>query len=1293
MVAQAQNYTNFPLISFSASPGMPVVSGTSVTLSFNVPVTSGTDRCILAARSARTHSSTNESCTGGTQAVTVNPTSTTVYTFQDINTGGCPNSSGCIVEQTLTVFVGTGALNVTESTAAADYGAGCGSRIASYSLCEITYTLPGAGCAKYVSTGTTTAPCVGGTVSNPWEDVQGWATFAGQTSGNTYTVGLFYENTGFNGNGNNWKIRFAPPNGIAETWNYTITLADPTNYKTFTHTGLFTSVADTNNPGFLSLYGSGSPYILKTGNGAPFYPVGINLQLTDAVGNGGVSGIQLGQTIGQAVGVGNTFTLADLGTYADGGFNFFSITDSNSEQILASNIGGAAVNTYITYGEGGANGTTYRGMLGGVAADSALMAVRQIYQQAHFTPESQPSAYVPGLDVFTSASATQAFLHAWQYYINRFGAFVSVWNTGNEITSNASWEATINLWIKQQDPYKHLVSVSNGSACDFVKDQNLDINGPHCYINPPPSPNFAAQIASDLASARSSVPNVPVIVGETGYSTSEGDDPGVNERLLDEFWGALLSRGFITPEPEAVGNGIPAGGQIFVGTPQLIQTSILSTFIANSDPLATTFTGKLANGSGGQTLGYYALGSTNWLGVYIDNTTNSAEPAGATFTFTTPEPGMPCSWLNPATGALLSSFTGTGSSQVQTVPFTPGNIFAVLMQCFAITNPVVTTTTAPAALVGSSYNLSLAASGGAGGPYTWAVTAGALPPGITLSSGVISGMPTVAMFWHVSVQVTDSAGNKSVAQPLIIPVIPTIGIGTTAATNSTALPVGAFEPPPISVIGGAQPIKSCTITFMSGAPAGITAGPWCTLSGTAASTGTFPFTAQAEDALGNLSPVAFLNLIVPSLTEVVEPSFIPPVTAGYVYTSTGIGAYPIAGTFTWTATPASPCGLVITAAQNPHTTYLAGTPPLNTSGPCSFTLVADSTSGGGSPPQTFAPAVNLPPSLATVTLPAYTVGSMYYQALSVAYGSAPTWCVVTTGSLPPGFVLDSANCYLYGLSASPGSFEATITVWDANHAGASSSYEVSASASTTLPAPSITSGGIVPVDSTVTAIQPGEWVSIYGTNLASSTATWTGNFPTSLGGTSVTIDGIAAYLSYVSPGQINLQAPNDTFTGPVPVVVTTASGTSASTVTLAQFAPSFLLLDSKHVAGIILRSDGSGAYDGGTYDIIGPTGDSLGYPTVAAKAGDTLELYAVGLGPTNPSVPAGQAFSGAAQTADPVALFINNVSVTPSFAGLSSAGLDQINLTVAAGLGAGDVALVATVGRVQTQAGVVISLQ
>jgi uncharacterized protein (TIGR03437 family) len=88
-----------------------------------------------------------------------------------------------------------------------------------------------------------------------------------------------------------------------------------------------------------------------------------------------------------------------------------------------------------------------------------------------------------------------------------------------------------------------------------------------------------------------------------------------------------------------------------------------------------------------------------------------------------------------------------------------------------------------------------------------------------------------------------------------------------------------------------------------------------------------------------------------------------------------------------------------------------------------------------------------------------------------------------------------------------------------------------------------------------------------------------------------------------------------------------------------------------------------------------------------------VELFAVGLGPTNPSVPAGQAFSGAAPTTNPVTLLVNNVSVTPTFAGLSSAGLYQVNFIVPTGLGSGDVPLKVMVRGMRTPSGDVISVQ
>jgi hypothetical protein len=85
--------------------------------------------------------------------------------------------------------------------------------------------------------------------------------------------------------------------------------------------------------------------------------------------------------------------------------------------------------------------------------------------------------------------------------------------------------------------------------------------------------------------------------------------------------------------------------------------------------------------------------------------------------------------------------------------------------------------------------------------------------------------------------------------------------------------------------------------------------------------------------------------------------------------------------------------------------------------------------------------------------------------------------------------------------------------------------------------PSIFTSGVVPIYSTSPVIEPGSWVSIYGSNLASGTMVWNGDFPISLGGTSVTINSKPAYLWFVSPTQINLQAPDDTATGTVEALI------------------------------------------------------------------------------------------------------------------------------------------------------------
>jgi uncharacterized protein (TIGR03437 family) len=74
-------------------------------------------------------------------------------------------------------------------------------------------------------------------------------------------------------------------------------------------------------------------------------------------------------------------------------------------------------------------------------------------------------------------------------------------------------------------------------------------------------------------------------------------------------------------------------------------------------------------------------------------------------------------------------------------------------------------------------------------------------------------------------------------------------------------------------------------------------------------------------------------------------------------------------------------------------------------------------------------------------------------------------------------------------------------------------------------------------------------------------------------------------------------------------------------------------------------------------------------------------------------VPAGQPFSGAAPTSNPVAITIGGVPAYVAFSGITAAGLYQFNLIVPLGTGSGDQALQATAGGVKTAAGPVVSVQ
>jgi protocatechuate 3,4-dioxygenase beta subunit len=221
--------------------------------------------------------------------------------------------------------------------------------------------------------------------------------------------------------------------------------------------------------------------------------------------------------------------------------------------------------------------------------------------------------------------------------------------------------------------------------------------------------------------------------------------------------------------------------------------------------------------------------------------------------------------------------------------------------------------------------------------------------------------------------------------------------------------------------------------------------------------------------------------------------------------------------------------------------------------------------------------------------------------------------------------------------------------------------------------------GVVHGASFQPAAAAGSWVSIFGSNLAPATRTWTaseivnGLLPKSLDGVSVTVNDQPASVYYISPSQLNVELPGDV-SGTAQVKVTTATGTASTPVSVQSRQPGFFLFAGNYVAAV--RSDG--AY-------VGPASLLNGVETVPAKPGDVVMLFGTGFGPTLPALPSGEVITAAAPLASPVKIRMDALDAEVQYAGMTSAGLYQFNVRVPE-LQDGDHAVTAETGGVWTQA-------
>jgi uncharacterized protein (TIGR03437 family) len=213
-------------------------------------------------------------------------------------------------------------------------------------------------------------------------------------------------------------------------------------------------------------------------------------------------------------------------------------------------------------------------------------------------------------------------------------------------------------------------------------------------------------------------------------------------------------------------------------------------------------------------------------------------------------------------------------------------------------------------------------------------------------------------------------------------------------------------------------------------------------------------------------------------------------------------------------------------------------------------------------------------------------------------------------------------------------------------------------------------------------IEAGSWVMIKGANLANSTRVWRssdfdgGNLPESLDGVRVTIDGRPAFVEYISPTQINVQAPSDSTAGTVNVVVDNNGAASLpAPVQLQPVAPAFFMYPGTNMVVASLLPD---------YSLLSVA--------AAAKPGDMVALWGTGFGATTPAVAAGTVVAGVPAAVTPPTVTVGGMPATVMSTVLTpgSAGLYQIAIQLPANLPSGALPVVASVRGMQTQAGVTI---
>jgi hypothetical protein len=475
--------------------------------------------------------------------------------------------------------------------------------------------------------------------ANPWEQVTLTMSLTAPSGQKTIIGGFFHS-------ADLWKARFSPSE--LGQWAWSASIGDVSTSKSIS--GQFTVVASTET-GFVrpNPY---NKYRWIFDNGQSFSPVGIGDCISPSASHHGTFDLTLSSwgldgdfrppspPEGNLVGI-DTY----MSAYGSAGVNLFRWSVDNCSFNLYATI--ATTGNFYLVEEG-------------KAGDLLVQKLRQYGLRNFMAIFSYPP-----FPINATPEQLAAVKRYVKYVVDRYGAYVDFWDLMNEVgppTPNLPiddrWIVEIGAYLHSIDPYGHPVSTSWHRPDLGV----IDITSPHWYES-------ESEFSSDLVTRDKiwawKAPGKPVVIGEQGNFFQNWDERSALRMRL-RTWAAFFSEGTIVFWNTSFAKDYKSlAANIYLGPIERGYLKALQDFTRGVDPRAAV---DWPHVNRPDLVRPFGLSSPNSYAAYLHAFTNhSSVTSGITVTLTSPVAGT-ATWLDAATGNVLSVHSVTAGPTTLSVP-------------------------------------------------------------------------------------------------------------------------------------------------------------------------------------------------------------------------------------------------------------------------------------------------------------------------------------------------------------------------------------------------------------------------------------------------------------------------------------------------------------------------------------------------------------------------------------------------------------------------------------------------